>query len=42
MGNGRSRSRAGIYAGIAAMAITVGLGVVGAAGADQAANVTST
>ena len=38
MGNGRSRSRAGIYAAIAAMAITAGLGVVGAAGADEAAN----
>ena len=37
MGNGRSPSRGGIYAGFAAMAVTVGLGVVGAAGADQAA-----
>ena len=42
MGNGRSPSRGGVYAGIAAMAITVGLGLVGAAGADEAATPTST
>lgn len=37
MGNDRSRSRGGIYAAVAAMATTVGLGIAGAAGADQAA-----
>jgi plastocyanin len=32
------RGRSGIYAAIAAIGITVGLGIVGAAGADQAAD----
>jgi hypothetical protein len=36
MGNGRSRG--GLYAAMAVIAMTVGLGVVGAAGADQPAN----
>jgi plastocyanin len=37
VGNGRSRSRTGIYAAVAAVAVTVGLGGVGAAGARSAA-----
>jgi hypothetical protein len=38
MANGRSGSRSGIYAAITTIAITAGLGIVGAAGADEAAN----
>ena len=38
MRNDRSRSRGGIYAAITTIAITAGLGAVGAAGADDAAN----
>jgi plastocyanin len=37
MGDDRSRSRSGIYAAVTAVAITIGLGIAGAAGADQAA-----
>jgi plastocyanin len=38
MTNGRSWSLAGVYAATAAIVITAGLGIVGAAGADEAAN----
>jgi plastocyanin len=37
MDNGRSRSRAGVYAAIGALAVTAGLGVAGVAGADESA-----
>ena len=42
MRNDRSRSRGGIYAAVTVLAITAGLGVVNAAGADKAANRTLT
>jgi plastocyanin len=37
MANGRSRSQGGVYAAIAAVAITVAIGVVGIAGANESA-----
>jgi plastocyanin len=40
MGDDRSRSRGGIYAAVAAVAITAGLGIAGAAGAGERADVT--
>ena len=39
MSNGRSRSRTGVHAAIATIAITAGLGAVGVAGADESAAV---